>query len=342
MINFGLEDTGPAFLTRSAGEEPRTSQPRLLGIESVGIDSNPVAHAVAESKFIYCTPEEVAESCQRALGWRGRVAKPKGEFWELCYHADTLREISRVRRYFLQVEQLDDAEKMLRALVVGILHGPLTKEKPTYLSAQMPRTYATKPASAISFWKKNGHEPKYVSVWDAVKRRAEYLLNGLPQAVDGQARLGDSRAAETFSGLDDFDMVITSPPYLGMRTYWPDQWLRNWFMGGPDFVEYSRADQIQSQDIDQFTTDLARVWENTANVCRPGSKLIVRFGSLPSYSADPSLVLKNSLRRAEAGWRLNTIKSAGLASAGKRQADQFQRKGSTPIAEIDAFCTLNT
>lgn len=29
-----------------------------------------------------------------------------------------------------------------------------------------------------------------------------------------------------------------SPPYYGMRTYLPDQWLRLWFLGGPDYVEH--------------------------------------------------------------------------------------------------------
>ena len=27
--------------------------------------------------------------------------------------------------------------------------------------------------------------------------------------------------------------VVTSPPYYGLRTYGPDQWLRQWFLGGP-------------------------------------------------------------------------------------------------------------
>jgi hypothetical protein len=35
-----------------------------------------------------------------------------------------------------------------------------------------------------------------------------------------------------------------SPPYYGRRTYIPDQWLRNWFLGGSSNVEYSNDLQL--------------------------------------------------------------------------------------------------
>ena len=313
---------------------------RLLGMESVGIDSNPVAHAVAESKLVHTSQDEVVESCREALYGRGHVAIPSGDFWDLCYHESTLREICRLRRHFLNAEGLTEAEKMLRAIAVGILHGPLTKGKPTYFSAQMPRTYATKPARAVNFWRKNGHEPKYVSVLDAISRRAAYLLKEVPLNSPGEARKADSRDTATFDGLEDFDLILTSPPYIGMRTYWPDQWLRNWFMGGPDFVEYSKADQIQSQEFSRFTEDLSLVWRNASQACRRGAKMIIRFGALPSYPGDPRAIIKSSLRLSDCGWRVDTIRDAGAADTGRRQADQFRTKNNNPVREIDVYCTL--
>ncbi len=44
----------------------------------------------------------------------------------------------------------------------------------------------------------------------------------------------------------------------------PDQWLRNWFLGGPDTVDYSGCGQIAYLSPEHFSSDLRRVWRNAA------------------------------------------------------------------------------
>lgn len=312
---------------------------RLHGLASVGIDSNPVAAAVAQAKLVSATAEDVVESCRRALRIGGQIA-PEGEFWRLCYHEATLAGICALRSFFLNRIELSAADVVLRAVMLGILHGPRSKGKATYLSNQMPRTYATKPASAVRFWRRWKMNADYVDVLAAVKRRAEYLLAKLPEGTEGEVRLADSRKSASYEGLGEFGLVITSPPYLGMRTYWPDQWLRNWFLGGPEEVEYARPEQITTQDVGSFCADLAAVWRACAGTCAPGARLIIRFGALPSYSSEPSALIKRTLALADCGWKIRTIKRAGAASQGRRQADQFQAKQSAAIEEMDVYCQL--
>jgi len=314
----------------------------LHGLESVGIDSNPVAAAVARAKLVTVTPEAVTEDCENGLEDGNGAAVPRGEFWSLCYHPTTLKEICALRQHFLNRTRLAQAQVALRAILLGILHGPVMKGLPTYLSNQMPRTYSTKPKSAVGFWTKRGMKPQYVGVVDAVRRRAEYLLEKLPPKQAGVVRLGDSRKRGAYAGLGEFDLVITSPPYLGMRTYWPDQWLRNWFLGGPPKVEYAREDQITTQGEETFTTDLALVWKETARVCRPGARMVIRFGALPSYENSPRELVKATLREAECGWKVLTTSPAGLASEGRRQVEQFGTNKSAAIEEIDVHCRLDT
>lgn len=313
---------------------------RLHGIESVGIDSNPVAAAVAAAKLTAATAEEVSAACEQAFREVRRGSVPAGEFWEMCYHEDTLADIARLRTYFQNCARLSRAEVVLRAIVLGLLHGPKVKGVPTYLSNQMPRTYATKPASAVAYWRRTGDRAPVVDVRGAIKRRAEYLLNDSPPTAGGRVRMGDSRKKAAYEDIGRFDLVVTSPPYLGMRTYWPDQWLRNWFVGGPATVEYAPAAQITSQDVDTFVGDLAKVWKNTASVCKPMAKLVIRFGALPSYDTDPASLIKSTLTKADAGWEISTIRGAGLASKGRRQAEQFGGDASDPIEEIDVHCRL--
>ena len=56
---------------------------RLLGIKSVGIDSNPVAAAIAEGKMVSASAEEIANECMKILNNRTEVKSPEGEFWGL-------------------------------------------------------------------------------------------------------------------------------------------------------------------------------------------------------------------------------------------------------------------
>ena len=58
--------------------------------------------------------------------------------------------------------------------------------------------------------------------------------------------------------------MITSPPYYGMRTYIPDQWLRNWFVGGSDTVDYCHKGQIVHSSPEEFVADLQAVWNGVA------------------------------------------------------------------------------
>jgi DNA modification methylase len=170
-----------------------------------------------------------------------------------------------------------------------------------------------------------------------IKRRAERYYRA-SSAVKGTVRLGDSRQASALkpeSPDAKFDWIITSPPYYGMRTYIPDQWLRNWFVGGPDVVDYVDTLQLTHSGPVTFAADLRRVWQNAIQVCAKGARMVIRFGGIKDRNVDPLAIIKRSLQ--DSGWRISTIKNAGSATAGKRQADSFLRTRSKPMIEYDIW-----
>jgi len=313
---------------------------RLRGLPSVGIDSSPVASAIAKAKFLDIGPRPVISLCKEILTETAPPHQiPTGEFWEMCFAEQTLIDMCKIREYLIE-HCNTSAEIALRALMLGILHGPRQKGRPTYLSNQMPRTYATKPDAAVRFWKERNLLPQYVDVLDAVSRRANFSLTELPPRSPGHVYEADSRFLKIPTNGNLFRWVITSPPYLGMRTYRPDQWLRDWFLGGPSTVTYSQERQLGHHREEKFVRYLAKVWVNIASVCEPGARMIIRFGALPSYPREPGPLLKRSLRLAECGWRVITIRNAGRASHGRRQAEQFNREAGEPIGEIDLYAVL--
>ena len=311
---------------------------RLAGKPSVGIDINPVAVAIAQAKLTQVTAEAVVRLASQILGDGIRDDVPEGEFWEWCYESTTLREIVTLREGL--VARDTPVAAMLRAVLLGILHGPRNKGLPSYLSNQMPRTYASKPAYAVKFWKARDMEPTYISSLDVIGRRTERLLKSCPESQSGRVYLGDS--VETLRGLrQKFDLVVTSPPYYGMRTYVSDQWLRSWFLGGPPEVPYGTSGQIARQpNQEAFVGALAEVWSETARRCLPGARMAIRFGALPSARTDPERLIVASVQQADAEWIVKEVRPAGTSPKQARQAEQFGKAGSA-IEEVDVVAELS-
>lgn len=315
---------------------------RLRGLPSIGVDSNPVAVAIAAAKLVCVNANKIIKLAAKVLDERREASHddvPTGDFWSLCFDERTLIELCRLRNYLL-ANCTTQTEIALRGLLLGILHGPRNKGAPTYLSNQMPRTYSTKPSPAVKYWKAHRLEPVYVDVLDAITRRADFTFCEVPPFVKGKVVRDDSRLLANLSSRTKVSWVVTSPPYYGMRTYFPDHWLRNWFVGGPSDVCYTDATQLSHAGDEAFIQDLASVWSSVAEICRPNARLVCRFGALPSSKKDPRQLLRQSLALAKCGWTVTTIKNAGPATRGKRQSDQFSGGRSTPIDEIDLYAVL--
>ena len=313
---------------------------RLKGLPTVGVDANPVAVAIANAKLVTVTPEEVVAEAAAILAGPPATQLPRGTFWELAYHPDTLAQVCQLREA-LMVRCDTPARVMLRALVLGVLHGPLRVGAPSYLSNQMPRTYATKPEPAMRYWKRHRLTPPRVDVLDVIARRTHHVLSAVPEPVPGTIVHGDSRQPGTIPNVPGgYAWIVTSPPYFGMRSYKPDQWLRLWFLGGPDDVTYDYSQQVRHRQA-EYVDDLARVWKNVATVSRARARLVVRFGCLPSTAVDPLDVLERSFGQSGAGWRILQVKDAGKPPRGRRQATQFgDPRG--PVTEIDVIAELTT
>jgi hypothetical protein len=310
---------------------------RLRGLSSIGIDSSPVAAAIAEAKVV-STSIRSLNTCATAIlkDAPDPVSIPTELFWKWAYHETTLTQICRLREELLR-DCRSSVRKVLRALILGAMHGPIRKGLPSYFSNQSPRTFAPKPAYALRYWKQRKLVPPLVDVLGVINRRAERFLSYRLPSISGMVFQQDSREFVQLYPGRQFSWVITSPPYYGMKTYIPDQWIRNWFVGGSTEVEYeTRSKDFQHSSPHDFSQQLRRVWHNAAVMSYENARLICRFGGIHDRKQDCLEILKCSFR--DSGWRLTTIKPAGTALDGRRQAAQFgERQRKYPRREYDAY-----
>lgn len=310
---------------------------RLLSMPSVGVDSSPVAAALAQAKLASAEPGRIVASARAILKAAKKPTEvPEGEFWMLAYHQNTLLQLCQLREALLS-ECSSPTRLLLRAIILGALHGPRPKGTPSYFSNQSPRTFAPKPNYAVRFWTERGMRPDNVDVVAIIKARAERYLADPPPDVDGMVQLADSREADTFNDVPQARFVVTSPPYYGMRTYLPDQWLRLWFLGGPDYVEYCQPQsQMAHTGAQHFSNEMNRVWRNVAGRTTRSARLVIRYGGIHDREAEPMDVLKASL--VDSGWKMVTAKAVPESDSGRRQVRQFQAEPKKAITEYDVYC----
>lgn len=313
---------------------------------SVGIDASPVAAAATRAKLTSATPEEIVAEATRLLCLVDETEMPQGEFWELAYHRRTLGDICRIRAALLAGQGHPRIAAALTGILLGALHGPLRKTRTSsYLSNQCPRTYAPKPAYAVRFWSAHGMAAPETDLLSVVLERAERYYRTRQPSVGGAAVLGDSQDANSFLRLGDpkrkANWVITSPPYYGLTTYVPDQWLRNWFVGGPAEVAYTTKGQLPHNGLHTFEAGLKKVWINAAAHSAQGANLVVRFGAINDRRIDsPHAIVRRSLSGTP--WRVVLARPAGTASTGRRQAESFGAAREAAAVEYDVWAKLDT
>jgi hypothetical protein len=159
----------------------------------VGIDSSPVAIAIAQAKVVEASVKSVVDCAIQILN-DGKAPQnvPQGQFWTCAYSKTVLPQICQLREEFLR-DCISSRRKVLQAIVLGALHGPLRKTRPSYFSNHCPRTFAPKPAYAVKYWKRHRMKPPNVDLLAIIRKRAERFLSVTLLRAEGMVLQRDSR-----------------------------------------------------------------------------------------------------------------------------------------------------
>ena len=213
----------------------------LNGRRALGCDTSPVAFCLSRAK---ADPPSLSEIVERlttlqedAQRFSSKAKETKDEFFTLCFHEETLRQLLFLKNRLDWRDNRTDC--FIAALAVGCLHGESHRTKLCF-SNRMPRTISTKPAYSVRWWNEKSCVPPKRDVFSILHTCAEYRYQAPLPELKGRVVEGDVRRAGTLlrSYKEKVKLIITSPPYLDITDYHEDQWLRLWFLGGGDEADY--------------------------------------------------------------------------------------------------------
>lgn len=247
----------------------------LLGRESVSNDKSPLAATIAAAKLAPPSLEH-AKTALEAL-WKNIEAVKTSEIdFSIAsfglnatvadyYHKDTLLEILKARKVFLQSKGHSKSDLFLWASLLHILHG----NRPYALSRN---------SHPITPFHPKG-ETVYKSVREKIWGRVETALSKpLPEAfIPGEGLFGDFRELKS-SKLGQFDAIITSPPFLGMRFDRPN-WLRLWFCGWGEADFHTKSLGFLERQQNQSANCYVDFFEKCHELLKKTGILVIHVGS---------------------------------------------------------------
>jgi len=296
------------------------------GRHAFGTDINPVAACVAGAK---ADPPRLASTLARLRSLEVSFRKHRGyalpgsEFFAECFNVSTLRQIVFLKR---QLRWRDTkVDRFIAALVLGCLHGESHKTE-LCLSNRMPRTISTKPDYSVRWWRTNGYVAPARDVFEVLRRLAQFRLSMDVPDLTGRVALRDARhAAASFPKLKGrVALIVTSPPYLDTTDYIEDQWLRLWFLGGPERPRVTGNTDDRHTSIERYWQFLSEAWKGCAPLAKQAAKVVVRIGGTRFQKDQLMGGLKASLAAGFSDFQVRSLGAETTTEIRNRQTNVFR------------------
>jgi hypothetical protein len=253
----------------------------FLGRVPYGNDINPLSLMLIKPRLNPPLLTEVAARLKQIPFDR------RTELWEdllVFYHAETLAEISALRKYFLEREaegKLDQVDEWIRMVAVNRLTGH---------SGGFFSVYTLPPNQAVSIKSqqkinKDRHQaPPRREVPALILKKSRSLLADLHAATRESlarrfqsARLVNRPAAETSEiPAGSVALVVTSPPFLDVVDYAGDNWLRCWFVG----IDANSVKLTVPKKLENWQEEMTRAFIELRRVLRRGGNVAFEVGEV--------------------------------------------------------------
>lgn len=324
--------SGDAIFDPFCGRGTTVFEALLTGRPAAGVDINPVAACVAGAKAdapklpsVLRRLAELEEAQQRAAAYK----EPLGDFFRACFHRKTLQQLLFLRATLKW--KTHRVDRFIAAVALGCLHGESHKS-PNCLSNRMPRTISTKPDYSVRWWAEKGMVAPERDAFTVLKSLCIYRLSSRPAPLRGAVRLRDARKATgAFPKLRGaVALIVTSPPYLDTTDYAEDQWLRLWFLGGPERPLLKKNKDDRHTSIDNYWRFLGEAWKGCAGLVRSGTTVVIRIGGTRLEKAELMAGLTDALAWGLPDFSIRAL-NPGITTAIKNRQTNVFRPGTCNV-----------
>ena len=280
-----------------AGRGTTLIEAALLGRQPIGNDVNPLSRLLVAPRL---RPPAIADVGRR-LGDLERTLPPSADAPSdllAFYHPETLRDIARLRTYFLEQDG-DAVDAWIRMVCLNRLTGHSSGFFSVYT---LPPNQATSAVRQRKINEARGQVPPKRDVFEIVLRKTKALLKApLPAGYGSAAAEILTGPAERTPDIADasVDLIVTSPPFLDVVDYPTDNWLRCWFAG----IEPARVPITLHRSLADWERFVASSFREFARVVRPGGRIAFEVGEVRGGK----LALEHTVLSAAAGLPLQPL-----------------------------------
>lgn len=240
---------------------------RMLGRKSFGSDLNPIALALSRAKSNYVKKEDVINRINDLQSYYDYAlfhpeAEGESEEIHLIFHSRTIAELCFLKSELLNSE--DKIDQFIIGAILGIMHGGVRKDGTSgYLSISMPNTFSMSPDYVRRFVQTKELSREYRNVFNILKEKVERVFkkHKSPKMksdifeCDAKTLLTSKEISKQKGKVD---LLLTSPPYLGIVNYAKQNWIRSWFLeSDPTEVSEKLDDDLNINQWVKFAKETA-------------------------------------------------------------------------------------
>lgn len=234
-----FSNEGNLVMDPFSGRGTTALEAKILRRETIATDLNPIALALTEAKNVSLDKQEVLERIGElerkydpALYQPEASAQP--DDIHLIFNPRTLAQLCYLKRRFLKSTRLVD--KFLVGITLGVLHGGERADGTSgYASIPMPNTFSMSPEYVRRFVQTKQLNRGFRDVFGLLREKTERMYKKhTPFNVQGLVAKADVKELGQVEVLQPFigraNLVLASPPYLGIVNYAKQNWIRLWFL----------------------------------------------------------------------------------------------------------------
>jgi DNA modification methylase len=253
----------------------------LMGRPPYGCDVNPLSAVLCEPRL---RPPSLVDVHRGLSAVDFADAGEMPEDLRVFYHADTLRQISALRKHLLERERngtLNSVDRWIRMVAVNRLTGHSAGFFSVYT---LPPNQAVSSRAQAKINSRLNQSPAPRDVPSIILSKSRALLRDVTPEILRQfeplaesARIVTGVSSNTPSLEDNsIALAVTSPPFLDVVDYKSDNWLRCWFGG----IDAATVPVTLAKQTDAWKAFVASTLTELRRVLRPNGHVAFEVGEV--------------------------------------------------------------